>query len=169
MKIDEKPNPCFYPNPVVLVSVTHKLKDSIITLAWTGTCCSDPPMVSIGVRPERYSYQILQDSEEFVINFPIVSMIDQVKTCGTESGKDIDKWKVCNFTKMKSKEVKPPAIAECPVNMECKVEQVLKLGTHDLFIARVVALHIDDIWKANGYPDMLTFTRGKYGIVRELK
>jgi flavin reductase (DIM6/NTAB) family NADH-FMN oxidoreductase RutF len=168
MKIDEKSNSAFYPNPVVLVSVTHELKESIITLSWTGTCCSDPPMVSVSVRPERYSYQILQDSKEFVINFPTVSLIDQVKICGTKSGREIDKWKECNFTKLNSKEIKTPAIAECPVNMECKVEQILKLGTHDLFIARVVASHIDDKWKGNSYPDMLTFTRGKYGVVKGL-
>ena len=169
MKINEKPNSCFYPNPVVLVSVTHELKESIITLSWVGTCCSEPPVVSISVRPERYSHQILQDSKEFVINFPTLSLIDQVKICGTKSGRDIDKWKVCNFTKTESKEVNTPAIAECPVNIECKVEQVIKLGTHDLFIARVVASHIDDKWKTNGYSDMLTFTRGKYGVVKGLK
>lgn len=168
MKIDVKPNPCFYPNPVVLVSVEHESSESIITLSWTGTCCSAPPMVSISVRPERYSYQILKDSGEFVINFPTVAMLDQVELCGTKSGEDIDKWQRCNFTKVKSKIVKTPAIAECPVNMECKVEQVIKLGTHDLFIAKVVASHIDDGWKANNYPDMLTYTRGKYGVVRAL-
>jgi flavin reductase (DIM6/NTAB) family NADH-FMN oxidoreductase RutF len=168
MKVDEKPNSCFYPNPVVLVSVTHESKESIITLSWTGTCCSDPPIVSISVRPERYSYQILQDSKEFVINFPTISLINQVKICGTKSGRDIDKWNECNFTKVKSKEVIAPAIAECPVNIECRVEQVLKLGTHDLFIARVVASHIDNDWKTNGYSDVLTFTRGKYGVVKQL-
>ena len=169
MKIDETPNSCFYPNPVVLVSVTHEFRESIITLSWVGTCCSEPPIVSISVRPERYSYQILQDSKEFVINFPTISLIDQVKICGTKSGRDINKWKECNFSKVEGKEVNTPAIAECPVNMECKVEQVIKLGTHDLFIARVVASHIDDDWKTNRYPDMITFTRGKYGVVKQLQ
>ena len=169
MKINEKPNSCFYPNPVVLVSVAHELRESIITLSWVGTCCSEPPIVSISVRPERYSHPILLDSKEFVINFPTISLIDQVKICGTKSGRDIDKWKECNFTKTKSKEINTPAIAECPVNIECKVEQVIKLGTHDLFISRVVASQIDDKWKTNRYPDMLTFTRGKYGVVKPLQ
>lgn len=166
MKKEEKPNSGFYPNPVVLVSVKHESKESIITLAWVGTCCSDPPMVSIGVRPNRYSYEILRESKEFVINFPTASMLEQVELCGTKSGKDIDKWKECKFTKVESKEVKVPSIAECPVNMECKIEQILNLGTHDHFIARVVALHVEETWKAKDYLEMLTFTHGKYGIVK---
>ncbi len=168
MKIDTKPNPCFYPNPVVLVSVKHVSKESIITLAWVGTVCSDPPMVSLSIRPNRFSYQLLKESSECVINFPTESMIDQVQLCGTKSGKNIDKWKECSFTKTKSKEVNVSAIAECPVNMECKIDQVISLGTHDLFIARVVALHLEDTWKNDDYPSMLTFTRGKYGVVKNI-
>ncbi len=168
MKTDTKPNPCFYPNPVVLVSVKHDSKESIITLAWVGTICSDPPMVSLSVRPNRFSYQLLKESGECVINFPTASMIEQVQLCGTKSGEIIDKWKECSFTKTKSKIVNAPAIAECPVNMECKINQVISLGTHDLFIARVEALHLDDDWKNNDYPSMITYTRGKYGVVEKI-
>jgi flavin reductase (DIM6/NTAB) family NADH-FMN oxidoreductase RutF len=165
VKIEEKANSCFYPNPVVLVTSKYQFKESIITLAWVGTCCSDPPLVSIGVRPGRYSYQIIKESKEFVINFPISTQQEKVELCGTKSGKEINKWEKCQFTKVNSTEVGVPAIAECPVNMECKVEQILPLGTHDLFIARVVALHIEEEWKKEKYPKMITYTRGKYGIV----
>ncbi len=168
MKVDTKPNPCFYPNPVVLVSVKHDSKESIITLAWVGTICSDPPMVSLSVRPNRFSYQLLKESGECVINFPTASMIEQVQLCGTKSGEIIDKWKECSFTRVKSKIVNTPAIAECPANMECKINQVISLGTHDLFIARVEALHLDDDWKNNEYPSMITYTRGKYGVVEKI-
>jgi len=168
MKTDTKANPCFYPNPVVLVTVKHESKESIITLAWVGTICSDPPMVSLSIRPNRFSYQLIKESCECVINFPTASMIDQVQLCGTKSGKIIDKWKECSFTRIKSKVVNVPAIAECPANMECKIDRVISLGTHDMFIARVVALHIEDTWKINDYPSMLTFTRGKYGVVGKI-
>ncbi|MHA2053499.1 MAG: flavin reductase family protein [Candidatus Hodarchaeales archaeon] len=169
MKNEVKGNSSFYPNPVVLASVKYQSMESIITLSWAGTCCSDPPMVSVGVRPERYSYPILKNSGEFVINFPIKSLLDSVKFCGTESGRDYDKWKECNFTKMTSKNIVPPAIVECPVNIECKVEQIIKLGTHDLFIARVITSHVDSNWKLEKYPKMLTYTRGKYGVVKMLE
>jgi flavin reductase (DIM6/NTAB) family NADH-FMN oxidoreductase RutF len=165
LKKEEKGNSGFYPNPVVLVSVKHKSMESIITLAWAGTCCSNPPMVSIGVRPERYSYEILKNSGEFVINFPTKDMLDSVEFCGTKSGREYDKWKECHFTRTSSTVVTPPAITECPVNIECKIEQRIKLGTHDLFIARVITTHIDQDWKAAKYPDMLTYTRGRYGAV----
>jgi flavin reductase (DIM6/NTAB) family NADH-FMN oxidoreductase RutF len=161
-------NSCFYPNPVVLVSSEYESKESIITLAWAGTCCSDPPMVSVGIRPERYSYELIKESKEFVINFPVARMLKQVEFCGMKSGKTSDKWEECNFTKVKSKIVGAPRISECPVNMECKVEQIITLGTHDLFIAKAVALHIDETWKDKNYPEMLTYTRGKYGKVKVL-
>ena len=147
MKIEEEPGAAFYPNPVVLVSVQDETSESIITLAWAGTSCSDPPFLSLGIRPNRYSNPILKKSKECVVNFPTSDMLEQVQLCGTKSGKDIDKWKECNFTKTQSKEVTVPAINECPVNMECKIEQIIPLGTHDLFLARVVALYVDEKWK----------------------
>ncbi len=168
MKNEEIINTFFYPNPVILVSAKQNTKESIITLSWAGTCCSNPPIVSIGVRPERYSYTLIKESEEFVINFPTEALLAQVKICGTKSGKDIDKWKECNLSREKSSKVSVPSIKECPVNMECEVEQIITLGTHDLFLARIVALHIDDKWKTEGYPGMITYSRGKYGVVKEI-
>ncbi len=158
----------FYPNPVILVSAKHNTKESIITLSWAGTSCSNPPIVSIGVRPERYTYDIIKETEEFVINFPTELILKEVELCGTKSGREIDKWSVCNFTRVKSKIVDVPQIKECPASMECKVDQIISLGTHDLFLGRIVALHLDDQWKTDGYPGMLTYSRGKYGVVRNI-
>jgi flavin reductase (DIM6/NTAB) family NADH-FMN oxidoreductase RutF len=95
--------------------------------------------------------------------------LEEVKICGTKSGKDIDKWAVCNFSREESIKVDVPAIKECPASMECKVDQIISLGTHDLFLGRIVALHIDEQWKINGYKGMLTYSRGKYGVVKDIK
>ena len=159
----------FYPNPVLLVSAKQNTKESIITLSWAGTCCSNPPIVSIGVRPERYTYDLIKESKEFVINFPTESILEQVKICGTKSGKNINKWEACNFSREGSSRVDVPSIKECPVSMECKVEQIISLGTHDLFLGRIVALHVDDQWKSVGYKGMLTYSKGKYGVVTEIE
>ncbi len=169
MKNEVKISTFFYPNPVILVSAKQGTKESIITLSWAGTCCSDPPIVSIGVRPGRYTYSLIKETKEFVINFPTETILKQVEICGTQSGRDIDKWSECNFTREESKMVNIPSIKECPVSMECKVEQIIPLGTHDLFLSRIVALHIDNQWRLEGYKGMLTYSRGKYGVVKAIK
>jgi flavin reductase (DIM6/NTAB) family NADH-FMN oxidoreductase RutF len=166
-RLQERISSGLYPNPVLLVSSKYKEKESIITLSWGGNVCSEPPMVAIGVRKQRYSYELISQSKEFVINIPTADMINEVNLCGTKSGKDVDKWKECSFTKGKSKEINTPFINECPINMECKLEQIIKLGTHDLFLGRVVALHLEEEWKDNMFPKMLTFTRGIYKKVCE--
>lgn len=162
MKIEDIINSALYPNPVLLVSAEYDSKETIVTLSWGGTCCSDPPIVSIAIRNSRYSHNLIKQSNEFVINIPTVKMLEQVEICGTKSGADIDKWAICEFTKKNSKEVKVPGIDECPVNIECKVEKIIELGTHDMFLGKVVALHIDEEWKGKSYPGLLTYTRGKY-------
>ena len=161
-KLQETNSSALYPNPVMLVSSTHKRKESIITLAWGGTCSSNPPYVSVAIRKNRYSYDLIINSKEFVLNLPTASMLEQVEFCGTKSGLEFDKWKECNFTKGKSVNVKTPYIVECPVSLECKLHQIVELGTHDLLIGEVVAVHLDEQWRDEGYPDMLTYTRGKY-------
>ncbi len=161
-KLQKRPNSALYPNPVMLVSAKHNEKESIITLSWGGTSSSDPPYVSIAIRKARFSYNLIKNSKEFVINIPTSEMLTQVEFCGTKSGRDLNKWKECNFTKGDSIEIITPYIVECPVSMECKLHQVIDLGTHDLFIGEVVAVHLDEEWKEKGYPDMLTYTRGKY-------
>ncbi|MHA1259638.1 MAG: flavin reductase family protein [Candidatus Heimdallarchaeaceae archaeon] len=161
-KIQTIPSSSLYPNPVLLISSSHRGKESIITIAWAGTVSSDPPYVCIGIRKERFSYDLITKSKEFVVNIPTFDMLREIEICGTKSGKDIDKWKECNFTKGESTKIEVPYINECPVNMECRVERVLELGTHDLIIGKVLALHITEEWKERGYPNMVTYTRGKY-------
>jgi flavin reductase (DIM6/NTAB) family NADH-FMN oxidoreductase RutF len=161
-KLQENPSSALYPNPVMLVSAAFEGKESIITLAWGGTSSSNPPYVSIAIRKSRYSYDLIVKSKEFVLNIPTASMLEQVEFCGTKSGKDFDKWKECNFTKGKGVNIDTPYIEECPVSFECKLHQVIELGTHDLLIGEVVAYHLDEQWREKGYPDMLTYTRGKY-------
>jgi len=161
-KLQENPSSALYPNPVMLVSSSHKRKESIITLAWGGTCSSSPPTVGIAIRKNRFSYDLIAKSKEFVVNIPTTEMLEEVELCGTKSGLDTDKWKECNFTKKKSTVVKAPFIQECPVSMECKLIQIVELGTHDLFLGEVVALHLDEEWKQEKYPNMLTYTRGVY-------
>ena len=161
-RLQGRPASALYPNPVMLISASYEDKESIITLAWGGTSCSDPPYVAIAIRKERFSYDLISKSKEFVINIPTADLKEYVELCGTKSGKDCDKWTECNFTKGKSVSIKTPYIEECPVSMECKLHQIIELGSHDLFIGEVVALHLDEDWKAAEYPNLLTYVRGKY-------
>ena len=133
-----------YPNPVVMVSCSNKNKDNIITLAWVGTVCSDPPMISISIRPSRYSHKIISASKEFIINIPDEKMIEACDFCGTKSGRDFNKFEELDLTKEKGFVVKSPMIKECPVNIECKVRQIIHLGTHDMFIGEVVSVNADE-------------------------
>ena len=142
-----KPGNMLYPLPAVLVTVADKQgKDNVFTVAWTGTICSDPAMVSISVRPERYSYHMIEETGEFVINLTTAKLAYATDYCGVKSGKDIDKFKEMKLTKLPAQQVKAPLIQESPVNIECKVKQVLKLGTHDMFLAEVVAVHADEAY-----------------------
>jgi len=140
-----KPGNMLYPLPVIMVSVADKEgRNNIITIAWAGTICSNPPMVSISVRPERYSYDILKETGEFVINLTTKDLTYATDYCGVKSGRDVDKFKEMGLTALPGKEVKAPLIAESPVNIECKVTQVIPLGSHDMFLAEVVAVHVDE-------------------------
>ncbi|MBR3824469.1 MAG: flavin reductase family protein [Lachnospiraceae bacterium] len=140
-----KPGNMLYPLPVVMVSVADKEgRNNIITIAWAGTICSNPPMVSISVRPERYSYDIIKETGEFVINLTTKDLTFATDYCGVKSGRDVDKFKEMGLTALPGKEVKAPLIAESPVNIECKVTQVIPLGSHDMFLAEVVAVHVDE-------------------------
>lgn len=140
-----KPGNMLYPLPVVMVSVVGKNGEkNILTIAWTGTICSDPPMVSISVRPERHSYQMIKDSGEFVINLVRKELVYATDYCGVKSGRDIDKFKEMKLTAIAGDKVKAPLIAESPVNIECQVTQVIPLGSHDMFLANVVAVHANE-------------------------
>ena len=139
-----KPGNMLYPLPVVMVSLADRDgRPNIITLAWVGTVCTNPPMVSISVRPERYSYPILKETGEFVINLTTKELAFATDYCGVKSGREVDKFKEMGLTPIPADEVKAPMIQESPVNIECKVRQILPLGSHDMFLADVVAVHAD--------------------------
>ena len=143
-KVTKKPTTVLYPVPAVLVSCGTGQRANIITLAWVGTLCSEPPLVGIGVRPSRYSHGLIKEVGEFVINLPAAEQVRWVDHCGMVSGRDEDKWAACGFTPAPAIEVQVPLIAECPVNIECCLRQTLSLGSHDLFIGEVVAVQMDE-------------------------
>lgn len=144
-KIDFKPGNMLYPVPAVMVSCSREgEKPNIITIAWAGTICSDPAMVSISVRKSRYSYDIIKETGEFVINLVNRELTPAADTCGVKSGRDIDKFKEMKLTPLESHSVKAPGIAESPVNIECKVREIKELGSHHMFIADVVAVNVSE-------------------------
>lgn len=144
-KISFKPGNMLYPLPVVMVSVADQAgHTNIITVAWAGTVCTNPPMVSISVRPSRYSYHMIEETGEFVINLTTRALAYAADYCGVKSGRDVDKWKETGLTPVKSDIVKAPCIAQSPVNIECRVVRKEQLGSHDLFLAEVAAVHADE-------------------------
>ena len=150
-KIVWKPGTLLYPLPAVMVSCgSDPDEHNIITIAWTGTICTDPPMCYISVRPERHSYDIIKKNMEFVINLTTESLAVANDWCGVRSGKDYNKFEVMGLHKEVAQIVKAPLIAESPVNIECKVKEIKHLGTHDMFIAEVVAINVDDKYIKEG-------------------
>ena len=140
-----KPGNMLYPLPVVMVSAADKEgRDHIITVAWAGTVCTNPPMVSISIRPERYSYHMIRETGEFVINLTTEELAFATDYCGVKSGRDVDKFKETGLTREKAEKVKAPMIAEAPVSIECKVKEIRELGSHHMFIAQVAAVHADE-------------------------
>jgi len=135
-----------YPLPAVMVSVANKAGETnILTIAWTGTICSDPAMVYISVRPERHSYDMIQETGEFVINLTTENLLQATDYCGVKSGKQVDKWTEMGLTKGAATQLKyAPIIEESPVNIECKVTEVKRLGTHDMFLAEVKAVQVSE-------------------------
>ena len=144
-----KPGNMLYPLPAVLVSTAGRAgEQNLFTVAWTGTVCSDPPMLSISVRKERHSYAMIRESGEFVINLTTEKLAFATDYCGVRSGRDVNKWKEMNLTPVPSETVGAPLVAESPVNIECKVTDVLELGSHDMFLAKVTCVHAQE-----GYMD----------------
>jgi flavin reductase (DIM6/NTAB) family NADH-FMN oxidoreductase RutF len=134
-----------YPLPAAMVScedATHPA--NIITISWTGVCCSIPPMISIAVQKKRYSHDIIANSGLFGLNLPSEDQVQAMDFCGNNSGKDVNKFKQCDFTLVKGFKSGVVLIDECPVNMECVVKHILGLGTHDLFIAEIMATYVDE-------------------------
>ncbi len=139
-----KPGTMVYPVPVVLVSCGTSLHScNIITIAWTGTICTEPAKTYISLRPERHSYKIIKETGEFVINLTTQQLAFATDFCGVKSGRDIDKWKAIKLTPIAATHIKAPLIQQSPINIECKVSQIIPLGSHDMFIADVVAVHAE--------------------------
>lgn len=140
-----KPGNMLYPVPAVMVSCGREgEKPNIITVAWAGTVCSSPAMLSISVRPERYSYEMIKESGEFVVNLVTRDLVYAADYCGVKSGRDVDKFREMKLTPSPSKFVKAPGIAESPVSLECRVTDVKKLGSHDMFLAEIVGVSVNE-------------------------
>ena len=156
------------PEPPVLVSCGSMEAANLITIGWTGTICTQPSMVSISVRPERYSYQLIKDSGEFVINLPTRKLVRAVDWCGVKSGRDYDKFAEMKLTPLPASTVSCPILAESPVNRECQVTQVIPLGSHDLFLAKVTAVDVDEaLLDEKGKlclerADLIVYSHGEY-------
>jgi flavin reductase (DIM6/NTAB) family NADH-FMN oxidoreductase RutF len=143
-KVTWKPGTFLYPIPAVMVSCGDMEKSNIITVAWTGIINTNPAMVYISVRPTRYSYNIIKESKEFVINLTTRKLAYATDWCGVKTGSKVDKFKEMKLTKEKAKFVKCPMIKESPVSVECKVKEIRELGSHHMFIAEVVAINADE-------------------------
>ncbi len=168
MKKQLAPGALLAPVPAVLVSCGTLEKPNVLTIAWAGTVCTHPPMVSISVRPGRFSYPLIRESGEFVLNLPSASMARTVDLCGVKSGRDVDKFSLCGLTAAEAEGVSAPAIAECPVSFSCKVKNVTPLGTHDLFLAEIVSIQADSsLFEENGRlalekAGLLAYSHGEY-------
>ena len=139
-----KPGNMLYPVPVVMVSCARPgERPNIITVAWTGTVCSDPAMLSISVRPERYSYGILKETGEFVVNLVNQDLVFAADYCGVKSGREVDKFREMGLAPLASQNVAPPGIAQSPVCLECRVAQAIPLGSHHLFLSEIVGVTVD--------------------------
>lgn len=167
-----RPGNQLYPLPVVMVSCGDTPDNyNIITVAWAGTICSDPAMVSISIRPERHSYEIIKRTGEFVINLTTEELAFATDWCGVKSGKETNKWEAMHLTPIPCKEVLAPAIAQSPISIECKVKQIIPLGTHDMFIAEVVNVIADEKYLDNtdrfdlAKAKPICYSHGKYYAV----
>lgn len=169
MKQQWKPGTMIYPIPAVLVSCGTGECSNLITVAWTGTVCTDPAMCYISLRPERYSYSLVHDTMEFTINLTTDSLAQATDWCGVRSGRDHDKWAHTGLTPQKGVMVGCPSVAEAPVSIECRVRQIIHLGSHDMFLAEVLCVLADEklIDPATGAfrlddSGLITYSHGKY-------
>jgi len=159
-----------YPAPLALVSCGDRPENyNIITIAWAGTLCSEPPMAYISVRPSRYSHELIKQTGEFVINLPSAKLARATDYCGVKSGREVDKFTHLKLTAVKAEQVKAPLIDECPLSIECRVTEIKPLGSHDMFMAQVLAIHADNKYldKKSGAldlraADLICYSHGKY-------
>lgn len=169
MKQNFKAGTMIYPLPAVIVSCGATPEEyNMLTIAWTGTICTNPPMCYISVRPERYSYDIIRRNGAFVINLTNNNLAFATDFCGVKSGRDCDKFKETGLTPIMSENVAAPIIAESPLSIECKVTEIKHLGSHDMFIAEVVNVVVDEAYlEESGQLNMATmnliaYTHGQY-------
>jgi len=164
-----KPGTMVYPLPAVLITCGDKPENyNVLTIAWTGTICSEPAMTYVSIRPSRLSHEIIKRTGEFVINLTTTKLAFATDFCGVKSGRDINKFERLKLTPIEAKHVKAPLLEESPINIECQVTEVKKLGTHDMFMAKVLCIHADDKYMSKtGAFDLrkaepLCFSHGKY-------
>ncbi len=154
-KIAKKPGTHLYPLPVSLITCGPADRANIITLAWVGTLCSEPPIVGVSIRPSRHSHKLVKASGEFGVNVPTADMLRAVDWCGNVSGHSEDKFRAMGLTRVAAQVIHTALIRECPLNIECQVTQTLHLGSHDLFLGKVVAVQVDEaIVDARGNVDL---------------
>lgn len=171
MKQKWKGSTLLAPVPSVIVSCGNMEESNLITIGWTGIINSHPPKLYISVRPERFSYDIIKNSGEFCVNIPTAQMAKAVDYCGVKSGRDCDKFADCKLTKAPCFEVSCPSIEECPIVLECKTSDIITLGTHDMFIADIVAVAVDDSLVDNKgrlmleKAQLMTYAHGDYFTV----
>lgn len=173
-KVDFKPGNMLYPLPVIMATVkSGEGKSNIITLAWAGTINSDPPMVSISVRKERFSYPLLMEHKEFCVNLTNRELAFATDLCGVKSGKNTDKWKAAKLTPERCSAIDCSMIKESPVNIECRVTKTEDLGSHTIFYGEVVAVHVDDKYMDETgrfdfeASDPIAYSHGKYYTLGE--
>ncbi len=160
------------PVPVVLVGCADAGGSNLLTIAWTGIDCSEPPAVHVSIRPSRHSHGMIARSGCFTVNIPSRGMLRQVDLCGIVSGRDGDKWRRAALTPLPGISVAAPIVAECPVNFECEVRNVIPLGTHDMFVGEIVARRADEDLVANGRVDysripLIAYAGGEYWSLGE--
>ncbi|MDD4850133.1 MAG: flavin reductase family protein [Gemmiger sp.] len=156
------------PEPPVLVSCGPKDAPNLITVGWCGTICTQPPMISISVRPERFSHHLITESGVFAVNLPTESLVKAVDWCGVKSGRELDKFAALGLTATPATQIDTALLAESPLNLECRVKQVIPLGSHDLFLAEVVAVDVDEaLLDENGklclnHAKLIVYSHGDY-------
>ena len=159
-----------YPLPAIMVSAADRAgHKNIITAAWTGTVCSDPPMLYVSIRPDRYTYGLIRETGEYVVNLTTKELAYATDWCGVKSGRDVDKWESMHLTPVPARHLTyAPMIDESPVNIECRVTEVKELGSHHMFLAEVLAVHVDEAYiDKNGKfnlndTGLMTYSHGTY-------
>lgn len=171
MKQNWKPGTMIYPLPAALVSCGARSRTNLLTVAWTGTVCTNPPMCYISVHPERYSHELITESMEFTINLTTAAIARATDWAGVRSGRDCDKWAMSGLTPEPGVKVACPSVAESPLSIECRVKEVMRLGSHDMFLADVVNVRADEalIDPATGAFDLekaglMSYSHGAYYV-----